>query len=263
MPGSLMKSTISLVMAAALACWWNAGHVMAAEPEVAISKDRIEISSFYHGTTITAEAFIPAGCQAALVVSSERKDHPLNQKGKVGPLWMNIGTATIKGAPETYFLFSSVDPLDSLAPGEVLEKHGLGYEALRAGVTVEHAQSQLDELFPEFLKLKEEAGLYRTSPSSINLEPTETGEKHLLAEIPIPANIPAGEYRVQLFCFNDREFSSNSSSKLTVVKVGLPEKVSALAFEHPAVYGILSILIAMAAGIFMGLIFGSKKKEPH
>jgi uncharacterized protein (TIGR02186 family) len=252
---------------AAVALFWacNNAAVSASEPEseLLISNHRIDITSFYHGTTIKAEGVIPAGCQATLVIMGEKKEHPLNRKGRVGPLWMNVGTATIKGAPETYYLLSSVDSLQKLAPVEMLKKYNIGYDAVRDGVTFEGAQSQTDELFREFIKLKEGSGLYKTSLNSIRLEPQGKDFTHFTTEIPIPAKIPPGEYGVHMYCFNGQEFSSNSSSEFSVVKVGLPQKVSALAFNHPAVYGLFSIVIAMAAGIFMGLVFGSKKEEPH
>lgn len=257
--------TWSVFAAGALLSVCNIAAVSASEtnPELAISKHRIEIASFYHGTTIKAEGVIPAGCQATLVVAGEKKEHPLNRKGRVGPLWMNIGTASIKGAPETYFLLSSVDSLQKLAPAEMLKKYNIGYDAVRAGVTFEGVQSQPDELFGEFIKLKEGSGLYRTSLDSIKLEPQGPGLTRFSTEIPIPARMPPGEYEVRMICFNGQEFFSNSSSDFSVVKVGLPRAVSALAFKHPAAYGVFSIVIAMAAGIFMGLLFGSKKEEPH
>jgi hypothetical protein len=66
-----------------------------------------------------------------------------------------------------------------------------------------------------------------------------------------------------MYCFGEDQSISDASTEFTVEKVGLPQKLSALAFNHGALYGILSIAVAIVAGIVMGLLFGSKSKGGH
>jgi hypothetical protein len=120
-----------------------------------------------------------------------------------------------------------------------------------------------EDTFLEFIKLQEHMGLYRVLPRAIALTPAGAGLLNLSASIPIPPVVPEGQYRVSLYCFEGGTAFTNSSLALPVEKVGLPEGLRVMAFEHPARYGILAILVALAAGVTMGLLFGGKGKGGH
>jgi len=230
---------------------------------IEISPKKVEIDSFYHGERLALKGVIPAGCKPVIILLGERKEHSLKRKGKVGLLWMNVGNVTVKDAPEMYYLLTSVENLDALAPADVLAEHGIGYDALRELISIEQGSSKNDEMFQEFIKLMEKMGLYKVSFSTIKLEREEANMAHFSATAPIPAQVPPGKYEAHLYCFTGRQLTSNSSAEFIVEKVGLTQWLSTLAFAHAATYGILSILVAVAAGLLMGLLFGSKKKEPH
>ncbi len=233
------------------------------EPTIEISPAKIGISSFYHGEGITFSGVIPADCVPVLVVLGERKEHSLKRKGRVGPLWMNVGNVTVKDAPEMYYLLTSAENLDVLASTDILAEHGIGYDSLRQLVTIEQNDSDNNNIFQEFIKLKEKMGLYRVSVGAVELKRERENMMRFRATAPIPAQVPPGTYEVHVHCFAARQFISNSAGTFVVEKVGLTRWLSALAFTHAALYGILSILIAVAAGLLMGFLFGSKKKEPH
>jgi uncharacterized protein (TIGR02186 family) len=238
-------------------------HASDIEPTLKISPQKIEIHAFYHGTTLLIKGTVPADSKVALVVSGKEKAHTLKRKDRVGPLWMNVETVTIKGVPEMYFLATSTDTQKELGPPEFLAKHAIGYDALRASTIIEQENSDHDSTFREFIKLKEHMGLYKTFPHSIELDPLGENSARLALSLPIPPMVPPGEYGISMYCFEDDQPLSNKSTKLTVQKVGLPEKLSALAFDHAALYGILAIVVAIAAGLFMGFLFGKKGKGGH
>lgn len=235
----------------------------AAEPAIEITPEKIEINSFYHGDRLMIRGVVPAGCEPVLVVLGEKKEHLLKRKGRVGPLWMNVGNVTVKNAPEMYYLITSAKNLDVLANDDILTEHGIGYDALRQRITIEQDDSESDSMFREFIKFKENIGLYRISFGAMGLEHEGEDMMRFSASVPIPAQVPLGTYEVHVYCFTARQFTSNSSGRFIVEEVGLTRWLSTLAFTHAALYGIISILIAVAAGLLMGFLFGSKKKEPH
>jgi hypothetical protein len=48
---------------------------------------------------------------------------------------------------------------------------------------------------------------------------------------------------------------------LRVEKKGIPKYLYSFAFDHPAFYGLFACIIAMATGIIMSLVFGSRKRK--
>jgi uncharacterized protein (TIGR02186 family) len=233
------------------------------EPSVEIAPQSVKVGSFYHGTELMCKGTVPAACKVALVVAGEEKEHSLNQKGKVGPLWMNVGTVTIEGVPELYYLLTSTGQAAELAPPEILLANGVGYDVLRQSARIEPQGSANGDTFQEFVKLKEHMGLYETLSGSIKLNSAQDGSAGFTVPVSIPSLVPAGEYKVVMYCFGEDQSVSSVSTAFTVEKVGLPEKLSVLAFDHGALYGILSIAVAIAAGVVMGLLFGSKSKGGH
>lgn len=238
-------------------------HAVPDESALEIAPEKIEVNSFYHGTRLRVEGTAPSRCEVVVVISGEETEHSLNRKGKVGPLWMTVGTLTIKGAPEVYYLLTSANNREVPALPEILTTHGMGYDAMRKGVVIEGDDSDFEAAFDEFVRLKVSMGLYQVSLGAISLESGEQDTSRFALTVPIPPMIPPGNYDVRLYCFDERQLASNTSRAFSVKKVGLPLRLSELAFEHAAMYGIISIIIAMAAGLLMGLLFGSKKKEPH
>ncbi|GAB4334173.1 MAG: hypothetical protein Kow0099_06170 [Candidatus Abyssubacteria bacterium] len=262
-----MKATMWKVLA--LLCWAAmlfpllTPSAEAVEATIEMMPKKIEIGSFYHGTELEFEGLVPSDCEVAIVLTGETKEQTFNRKGRVGPLWMNVGSATFEGAPEVYCLLSSSGSLECLALPEQLVACRIGYDALKESTRIKPENSDNDSTFAEFIKLKEDIGLYRILCNSVTLKPSSDGMARFHASLPIPPKMPPGDYEVSLFCFRDARKLSNQSFTLSVEKVGLPKKLSTLAYDHPAAYGILAIVAAMAAGIVMGVLFGSKGKGGH
>ncbi|RJP69732.1 MAG: hypothetical protein C4532_10330 [Candidatus Abyssobacteria bacterium SURF_17] len=255
------------VVLVAITCFvlLSAGRVRGASDEsgIKLTPQKVEIGSFYHGTDLVIEGTVPADCNVAVLVSGERKEHVLKQKGRVGPVWMNVGTVTVEGAPELYYLLVSSDTLAHLASSDILDANSIGYDALRKEITIEQEGSDLDTTFQEFINLMEDRGLYKVSTSSIALQRAEGNLATFKLSVSIPALVPAGQYDVHMYYSRDGHLISNASGAFTVEKVGLPQWLSRLAFNHAALYGILAIVVAVAAGLLMGVLFGSKGKGGH
>ncbi len=242
-----------------------AAHLYASENGLTfgVSPQKVEINSFYHGTTLLLKGTVPAGSRVALVLSGEKMAHTLNRKGKVGPFWMNVDTITVKGAPEMYYVATSTDKQEELASSEVLANHCIGYGALRKSVTIEPENSGSDSMFPEFIKLKEHMGLYKAFPGAVKLKPINESLAGFVFSLPIPSLVSPGDYEISMYCFTEDQSFSSESSELIVEKVGMPKLLSALASDHAALYGILAIAVAIAAGLFMGLLFRKREQGGH
>jgi uncharacterized protein (TIGR02186 family) len=232
-------------------------------PSINISPPKIDIDSFYHGTTITCQGTVPRDSRVAIILRSTGKEHQLSRKDRVGPLWMNVETVTVSGAPQMYYLVTSTKAIGELSCEETLGKCCIGYGSMRKSVGIKQNGSNGEEIFSEFIKLEESLGHYKTLPDSIALTPVDDKVARFEASIPIPPSAPPDEYEICVYSFTGEAGNASASCKLVVAKAGLPQMLSALALNHAALYGILSIVVAIAAGLAMGIVFRSKAKGGH
>jgi hypothetical protein len=116
--------------------------------------------------------------------------------------------------------------------------------------------------FDEFIKLKTRDGTY-AQHIPIEMRPSNGSRYTISALLPLPSVVPPGEYLLRLYCFEDGVEIAHASSGLVIEKVGLPRWESDLAHRHPAVYGIVAVLAAAAAGFATGLAFTSRGGHGH
>ena len=75
------------------------------------------------------------------------------------------------------------------------------------------------------------------------------GRSLFRGSIDLPVNVPIGRYATQVYLFRDGKLLSQSQSSLQVHKVGFERVVYMLAFRYPLAYGLLAVLMAVAAGL--------------
>ncbi len=231
-----------------------ANNVIGENPiKLSVVPDHIRVGTTYHGTEVLFEANIPR-CNG-VVVKLEGRDNEvtLNRKGRVAVLWLNVAQVIVKNAPQAYILAAS-DKLANICSREMQQRLGLGLESLRKRITFESEKPLIGSEFEEFLRLNEHSGLYNTN-IQIELKPAAGDREELSVTLPIPSVMPPGEYVIQLYCFEHGSLMQKTEAQLSIEKVGLPLLISTLAQEHAALYGIAAIIIAMMAGITMGVVF--------
>ena len=84
---------------------------------------------------------------------------------------------------------------------------------------------------------------------------TFVGERLFRASIAFPANVPTGDYRVEVFLARDRDVVGAQTTPLRVDKVGIEANVSDYARREAAAYGAIAVLTAVVAGWLASLPF--------
>jgi hypothetical protein len=253
---TIFIAAIGCVMLITTAAFAQEGAQLAVNPQV------LDIGAFYNGTTITATGTTPADSHVILRFVGATCDLHMKERGKVfGIMWMNLDSLTFKGVPNVC-LVSSALAFDNLA-GNAEPKEGSAVKALRLLGIKDMASIEtngLDETvaFEEFLKLKQGEGLYREMVGNISYGPPSEGKKSFTAEIPIPSRLTPGKYLVELVAVRDGSIIAQAQQPVTANLVGFPAMLANLAFGHGALYGVLATLIALLAGLAIGLVFQSK-----
>ena len=207
----------------------------------------VKISAFYNGTTVQVTGKIPAAAEAVIRVSGSGEELHLKKKGKVGGLlWMNTGDVTFENAPNVVMLFTP-KAITDLAASPVSP---FSLEALKEKIEVLPATEDKDFLFGEFLKMKQKDGLY-----ILNKDAIQYGEREDVKAALFENRMKPGSYNVELAVAQDGHLNGITSKELKIEMIGFPEQLTKLAFGKPLFYGIMAVLIAIAAGLFTGIVF--------
>jgi uncharacterized protein (TIGR02186 family) len=229
--------------------------------DLRVSPQSIRAGTLYRGAEVHIAADIPLSDGAVIKIEGGNKELVLNRKGKLGIVWLNVAKVMVKNAPQIYILASS-DALEEICSQEDRKRLGLGFDALKGELEFESEKPLTGSEFHEFLKLKRHSGAY-SADQSAELKPAGAGRQELSAVLSVPPTIPPGEYKVLLYYFRDRSLAGEAEATLSIEEVGFPLLMTDLAYEHAGPYGILAIVVAMVAGVVIGLVFSARRGRAH
>ncbi|RUM87255.1 MAG: hypothetical protein DSZ23_06095 [Thermodesulfatator sp.] len=219
-----------------------------------VTPSTIPISLGYHGTKvqITGEG-LDAPDLIVQIHSPPGEEH-LKYKGKAGGIfWMKLGTMTFKNVPGVYLVYSTRPSHELLSPEKCAEL-SIGFDALRNKAEIESNLKDLDrdKWLTEFMKFKKVEHLYLEQSGNIKVDSANHSYE---LDIDWPFEAPPGEYDVEVFAVRDGNVVDKADAKIKDHRVGIEEILSHMAFEKPALYGIIALVVAIIAGFGVGMIF--------
>jgi hypothetical protein len=235
---------------------------MAGEDFLICSPNLVRIGAFFHGARIDFHGTGPAGSRPVIEVVGENKREILMKKGRLGLLWLNVGEVHFDGIPNLYLLLwpsgdSSSRPSKKMSFGDMRE---WGYNLLKERAQIKGSEvdeAEKSRLFKEFVRLKESEGLYGLFPNGIRLEAAKNAVT-FEGTFWFPPKVTPGGYEVRLHLIKGDKVVHRVSTKLKVVKVGIPAILSSLAFRQEGIYGTTAVIVAITMGFLVGLIFRGK-----
>jgi uncharacterized protein (TIGR02186 family) len=228
-------------------------------PSLTIEPARVAIGLFYSGVDLTVASETGSACEVAVVVSGPPSELVLReQERRWGLLWAPGPEVVFDDVPALYLVQSTVE-LEELAPPPVLEELGIGYASLpaRLGGRVR------DDLVRELITLKEDEGLFSSTVrrrSSREEQPT-SGDSVYRTVVHIPAQASPSTYTVRVCAFRDGLLVSRADGSFVLEQAGFVGFVSSLARSHGLAYGVFAVVVAVAAGLLVGFLFGSTRKR--
>ncbi|MBI5605548.1 MAG: TIGR02186 family protein [Deltaproteobacteria bacterium] len=226
--------------------------------------ERTLFSKRFHDLTISGSA--PEGAQIILKIISPTKDFNLNKSGKgLGFVWLPISHAEVKKLSGMYALLSS-GKISGLLPPDQQKALGLSpdYQEIYKQAEIHYktppkadeAAGLKKEYMAGLIKILEEGGLYQVKEDAVRLSGNQ-----FTAQVKHAADAPLGEYRVYCYAVKEGKAELLAQEKFQVKQTGLAEWLTRQAASNAVVYGIMAALIAIGAGILVGLIF--KKGGGH
>ena len=219
--------------------------------------DHITIDFFYHGSTVSIRGISEPGTDLVIKITSPEGHQVLKQKGKVaGVLWMNVGQLKFEQTPNFYEVFSTKKVEDILSREE-MEKYVIGYPALAKHVEITPVVNEEEKAkwFDEFIKFKEDSKVYVTASGKIETTMNADGKQEYYVLTDWPYQAQPGDYLVSVYAVKDNKVIEQAQSKVNVEQVGMVKTLATMAKNSPAIYGFLSIGVALGAGFGVSLVF--------
>ncbi len=226
-----------------------------------LKPNEISIGAFFNGTQLSVSGTVPSGSQVLVMLTGKQEDLILKKKGRaLGVLWMNVASVSIEHVPVVYLMNAPQAILDFAAahpdPWRALD---LGFEHLQKQAEILPATEDKNLIFNEFLKLKKGAGLYGFNQTPMHYDALPDGLKTFETEIFIPPKVPLGEYEIKAVAIEQGAIVGSAQQSIFIKAEGMPAFLANLSFNHGAVYGLLAVLMAVAAGLLMDFLFGESK----
>lgn len=219
--------------------------------------DHITIDFFYHGSTVGVRGISDAGRDLVVKITSPEGHQVLKKKGKVGGvLWMNVGMLKFENTPNFYEVFST-KKVDEILEATERERHTIGYAALAKHVEIDPVANAEEKAqwFNEFVKFKESANLYKSDFGKIELTDLPDGHQEYFIQTQWPYQAAPGDYTVSVYAVKGGKVVEQAESHVKVEQIGMVKTLAGMAKDSAAIYGFLSIGVALSAGFGVGLVF--------
>jgi len=223
---------------------------------VEANHDVVSVNSFYHGSSVSVKGECDPGTDLIIKITAPEHETVLKEKGKAGGiLWMNVGELHFDNTPNLYFLRSSKKVEDLIGAAEA-DKYILGLPALKRHIKIEEVGDDAEKAqwFSELVKYKEQYKLYSEGSDQITFADKD-GKHTYYTLFDWPYQAQPGNYKVDVYAVKDGKVVDTADSKVIVQQVGAVKYLTAMAKNNGAMYGIVSIIVALVSGFGAGIIF--------
>ena len=237
---------------AALALLLMALPAVADETIVAgLSQSRVSIDADFTGEEILVYGAVkrfappPSAEPLHLVITVEgpAQSITVRRKDRRFGIWVPVDSFIVTKAPAFYALATTGETPEILSDIADAEHRITIPRAIRAFGATETGRDA-DDFVDALIRLRLDQGLYREDERTISF----VEETLFRTDIALPANLTEGAYRVRIFLLRGGEVVDHLERQVNVRKAGIERFLFNLSREQPAIYGLLSLLIAVLAG---------------
>jgi len=249
----MMRRIAFILVTVILTCGMNPA---AAERLVlSLSHHRVAITSNFIGEELVLfgtiepdpnKAALRASYDLVVTVTGPRQTLRTRRKQRVLGIWVNVDSREFVRAP-SYLAILSNRPVAQIAQPDILRRLqiGLANFLLPQRIGPDIADTVRDDPFRRaFVRLQVQQGLY----SEIATAVTFLTPAVFRATIPLPADVPTGNYTVDVKLFSNGALVARNNSALEVTKAGFEQYVADAARDHGLLYGFVTMLMALLTG---------------
>lgn len=216
-----------------------------------VSQDQVAITARFVGSDILVYGAIARnapqkpGEKQNLIVTLEGPSQSLvvRRKARTFGIWTNRQSVTVDSAPSFYSVSTTAPLKDALTHTDDLRYHisiPLAIREIGGTATAEHPRKFIDAL----IQIRMREGQYEMNPGAVRLQSGTL----FSTRVQLPANLTEGPYKLRIFLTRNGHVVDISQTTIMVHKAGMERWLYNLSANQPALYGILSLFIAIAAG---------------
>lgn len=251
-------------IAALAALGWVAGAAPAAAERliISVSTHRVLINSNFTGVDLTLFGAVETdagsvgragGYAIVATVTGPRQSVVTWRKERVLGIWVNTSARTFVDPP-SYLAVLTNRPLDAIAGPDALRRFQVGLRSFQLPQNIDGDIAEVaanDQFRQALVRVKGEHGLYREQTNAV----TFLTPSLFRAAIPLPANVPIGEYVVDVKLFADGVMLASESTAFEIIKAGFEQYVATAAREHGLLYGFATAALALLTGWLGSIVF--------
>lgn len=188
-----------------------------------------------------------------IVVRGPERQMRIRKKERVAGLWVNTQGATFDAVPG-YYATLSTRPVEEIAPSYTLLQNGIGFTSLQGKLILSSTgftKGNVKDYAAAVVRVHQSQNLYQQLKGAIGF----TGQHLFRAEFELPANVPLGDYTAEVFTFRGGKMIGNYTTSLKIEKSGVERFIYELAHQQPLIYGIVSVILALMAGMGAAALF--------
>jgi uncharacterized protein (TIGR02186 family) len=247
----------ALTLATTLA---NAGPAAAERLIASLTNHRVMITSNYTGVELVLFGSVERDAGIArrgpydivATITGPRELLRARRKQRVLGIWVNTQSRTFIDPP-SYLAVLASRPLDAITGADTLRRLqlGIGNTPFPELINNDIGEVSNDPFRAALIGLMRERGLYSEEPNAVTfLTPTL-----FRAAIALPAQVPIGNYAVDVKLFADGNLIARTDSAFEIVKVGFEQFVVNAARDHGLLYGFATALMALLTGWIASVAF--------
>jgi len=209
-----------------------------------LSDHLVAITTGFTGANVLLFGAIEGEGEIVVTVTGPRSDVTVRRKARVAGIWANVESVTFANTP-SFYAVAATEPLDQVAPEDIRVRQEIGVENLSMRPVSRDIDPQTADAFRAgLIRNKIAAGLFADEVLPI----TVLSNRLFRTRIQLPANVAIGTYTVAVYYLRDGSAVHAQTTPLVVSKTGIGADVFLFAHTNSAAYGVLAIIVAVAAG---------------
>jgi uncharacterized protein (TIGR02186 family) len=220
-------------------------HSARAQQDLAdLSEHLVAITTGFTGADVLLFGAVEGAGEIVVTVTGPRGDVTVRRKDRVVGVWANVESMTFANTP-AFYAVASTQPLDQVASDDIRQRQEIGVDNLALRHMDEDVHPDTVAAFRAgLIRNKVTAGLFDDQVLPI----TVISNRLFRTRIHLPANVAIGTYTVAVYYLRDGSAVHAQTTPLVVSKTGIGADVFLFAHTNSAIYGLLAILVAVAAG---------------
>ncbi|MHA1597631.1 MAG: TIGR02186 family protein [Alphaproteobacteria bacterium] len=221
----------------------------ARELAVDLSKSVVPITADFHGSDLLLFGAANEDADIVVVVRGPKRNEVVRRKQRVFGIWTNGPEVIFENAP-AYYAIAASRPLVEFLPAALASQHQIGFDGLKLDIVAGQSDTS-GEYRRALIRNKQRQNLYAGETGQISM----VGGKLFKTQLRFPANIPVGDYAIDVYVVRDGRIADSQTTVLGVQKFGIEAGVYDFAQRHSLAYGVLAVLLATVAGWIASVAF--------